>query len=149
MSTAGLATSKSSFNLTNIIRQIIGCRRHASVQNPGAFIVSNIKKHIANGSIFADCQHSSRSQRSCETQTGPLCPRYRQPCAINHRQKKQNKKNGLFFITDLAMALVKVPHITLFYKLELESHGIKRSTHKWNSSWLSVHSTCSFKRAKV
>ena len=31
-------------------------------------IVSNINKHLAFESIFADCQHGFRSQRSCETQ---------------------------------------------------------------------------------
>ena len=29
-------------------------------------IVSNINKHLAFESILADCQHSFRSQRSCE-----------------------------------------------------------------------------------
>ena len=31
-------------------------------------IVSNINKHLAFESIFADCQHGFRSQSSCETQ---------------------------------------------------------------------------------
>ena len=31
-------------------------------------IVSNIIKHLAFGSILADCQHDFRSQRSCEIQ---------------------------------------------------------------------------------
>ena len=35
--------------------------------------VSNINKHLALDSILADCQHDFGSQRSCETQFGPVC----------------------------------------------------------------------------
>ena len=98
-------------------------------------IVSNINKHLAFESILAGCQHGFRNQRSCETQ---LVQFYHDlvsnlDCALN-RDQKQND----VIIMDFAKAFDKVPHRRLLYKLEF--YGIRGSTHKWVSSWLSERS---------
>ena len=41
-------------------------------------------------------------------------------------------------IMDFAKAFGKVPHRRLLYKLDF--YGIRGSTHKWNSLWLSERS---------
>ena len=99
--------------------------------------VSNINKHLALDSILADCQHGFGSQRSCETQFGPVCARLHDiisnlDWAVNRGQKQTDLIN-----MDFAKAFDKVPHRRLLHKLEY--YGIRGSTHKWINSWLSGH----------
>ena len=54
-------------------------------------------------------------------------------CALNRDQKQTN-----VIFMDFAKAFDKVPHKRLLYKLEY--YGIRGSTHKWISSWLSGRS---------
>ena len=93
--------------------------------------VSNINKHLAFESILADCQHSFRSRRSCETQ---LVQFYHDLVSNLDRDQKQTE----VVIVDFAKTFDKVPHRRLLYKLEY--YGIRGSTHKWISSWLSERS---------
>ena len=98
-------------------------------------IVSNINKHLAFESILAVCQHGFRSQRSCETQ---LVQFYHDMVSnLDGAQDRGQKQTGVI-IMDFAKASNKVPHRRLFYKLGY--YGIRGSTHKWISSWLSERS---------
>ena len=104
------------------------CRSHASAAKP----VSNINKHLALDSILADCQHSFRSQRSCETQLVKFVHDIISNLdgAVNRGHKQTD-----LTIMDFAKAFDKVPHRRLLHKLEY--YGIRGSTHKWINSWLS------------
>ena len=98
-------------------------------------IVSNINKHLAFESILADCQHGFRSQRSCETQ---LVQFYHDMVSNLDGARDRGQKQSDVIIMDFAKAFDKVPHRRLLYKLGY--YGIRGSTHKWISSWLSERS---------
>ena len=98
-------------------------------------IVSNINKHLAFESILVDCQHGFRSQRSCETQ---LVQFYHDLVSNLDAAQNSDQKQTDVIIMDFAKAFDKVPHRRLLYKLEY--YGIRGSTHKWISSWLSERS---------
>ena len=98
-------------------------------------IVSNINKHLAFESILADCQHGFRSRRSCETQ---LVQFYHDLVSDLDAAQNSDQKQTDVIIMDFAKAFDKVPHRRLLYKLEY--YGIRGSTHKWISSWLSERS---------
>ena len=98
-------------------------------------IVSNINKHLAFESILADCQHGFRSQRSCETQ---LVQFYHDMVSNLDGARDRGQKQTDVIIMDFAKAFDKVPHRRLLYKLGY--YGIRGSTHKWISSWLSERS---------
>ena len=98
-------------------------------------IVSNINKHLAFESILADCQHGFLSQRSCETQ---LVQFYHDVVSNLDGARDQGQKQTDVIIMDFAKAFDKVPHRRLLYKLDY--YGIRGSTHKWISSWLSERS---------
>ena len=95
-------------------------------------IVSNINKHLAFESILADCQHSFRSQRSCETQ---LVQFFHDLVSNLDRALNRNHRQTDVIIMDFAKAFDKVPHRRLLYKFDY--YGIRGSTHKWITSWLS------------
>ena len=95
-------------------------------------IVSNINKHLAFESILADCQHGFRSQRSCETQ---LVQFFHDLISNLDRALNRNHRQTDVIIMDFAKAFDKVPHRRLLYKLDY--YGIRGSTHKWITSWLS------------
>ena len=95
-------------------------------------IVRNINKHLAFESILADCQHGFRSQRSCETQ---LVQFYHDMVSNLDGARDRGQKQTDVIIMDFAKAFDKVPHRRLLYKLGY--YGIRGSTHKWISSWLS------------
>ena len=98
-------------------------------------IVSNINKHLAFESILADCQHGFRGQRSCETQ---LVQFYHDMVSNLDGTQDRGQKQTDVIIMDFAKAFGKVPHRRLLYKLGY--YGIRGSTHKWISSWLSERS---------
>ena len=54
------------------------------------------------------------------------------------RALNRNHRQTDMIIMDFAKAFDKVPHRRLLYKLDY--YGIRRSTHKWITSWLSEHS---------
>ena len=96
-------------------------------------IVSNMNKHLAFDSILADCQRGFRSQRSCETQLVQFfhdIVRNLDGAIIRHHKQTD------LIIMDFTKAFVKVPHRRLLYKLDY--YGIRGSTHRWISSYLSV-----------
>ena len=95
-------------------------------------IVSNINKHLASESILADCQHGFRSQRSCETQ---LVQFFHDLVSNLDRALNRNHRQTDVIIMDFTKAFYKVPHRRLLYKLDY--YGIRGSTHKWITSWLS------------
>ena len=99
------------------------------LQNPRAYLVSNINKHLALDSILADCQHGFRS---CKTQMVQFVHDIISNLdgAVNRGHKQTD-----LIIMDFAKAFDKVPHRRLLHKLEY--YGIKGSTHKWINSWLS------------
>ena len=76
-----------------------------------------------------------RSQRSCETQ---LVQFYHDLVSNLDRALNRDQKQTDVIIMDFEKAFDKVPHRRLLYKLEY--YGIRGSTHKWISSWLSEHS---------
>ena len=95
-------------------------------------IVSNINKHLAFESILTDCQHGFRSQRSCETQ---LVQFFHDLVSNLDRALNRNHRQTDVIIRDFTEAFDKVPHMRLLYKLDY--YGIRGSTHKWITSWLS------------
>ena len=97
--------------------------------------MSNINKHLALDSILADCKHGFRSRRSCETQLVQFVHDIISNLdgAINRGHMQTD-----LIIMDFAKAFDKVPHRRLLHKLD--NYGIRGSTHKWISSWLSGHS---------
>ena len=95
-------------------------------------IVRNINKHLAFESILADCQHGFRSQRSCETQ---LVQFFHDLVSNLERALNRNHRQTDVIIMDFAKAIDKVPHRRLLYKLDY--YGIRGSTHKWITPWLS------------
>ena len=99
-------------------------------------IVSNINKHLAFESILVDCQHGFRRlQRSCETQ---LVQFYHDMVSNLDGAQDRGQKQTDVIIMDFAKAFDKVPHRRLLYKLGY--YGIRGSTHKWISLWLSERS---------
>ena len=98
-------------------------------------IVCNINKHLAFESILADCQHGFRSHRSCETQLVQFFHDLvsNLDCALNRNHRQTD-----VIIMDFPMSFDKVPHRRLLYKLDY--YGIRGSTHKWITSWLSERS---------
>ena len=83
-------------------------------------IVSNINKHLAFESIFADCQHGFRSQRSCETQRVQF---YHDMVSNLDRVRDRGHKQPDVIIMDFPKAFDKVPHRRLLYKLD--HYGIR------------------------
>ena len=98
-------------------------------------IVSNINKHLAFESILANCQHGFRSQRSCETQ---LVQFFHDLVSNLDRAMNRNHRQTDVIIMDFPKAFDKVPHRRLLYKLYY--YGIRESTHKWITLWLSERS---------
>ena len=98
-------------------------------------IVRNINKHLAFESILADCQHGFRSQRSCETQ---LVQFYHDMASNLDGARDRGQNQTDMIIMDFAKAFDRVPHRRLLYKLD--RYGIRGSTHKWISTWLSERS---------
>ena len=98
-------------------------------------LVSNINKHLALDSIRADCQHGFRSWRSCETQLVQFV--HDIISNLDGAMNRGHKQTDLI-IMDFAKAFDKVPHRRLLHKLDY--CGIRGSTHKWISSWLSGRS---------
>ena len=98
-------------------------------------LVSNINKHLALDSILADCQHGFRSRMSCETQLVQFVQDI--ISNLDGAMNRGHKQTDLI-IMDFAKAFDKVPHRRLLHKLHY--YGIRGSTHKWNSSWLSGRS---------
>ena len=90
---------------------------------------------VAYESILADCQHGFRSQRSCDTQ---LVQFYPDMVSNLDGARDRGQKQTHVIIMDFALAFDKVPHTRLLYKLD--HYGIKGTTHKWISSWLSERS---------
>ena len=115
-----------------ILLFIDGCRSHESAAKNSRAYISN--KHLALDSILADCQHGFRSQRSCETQLVQILHDIiiNLDGAVNCGHKQTD-----LIIMDFAKAFDKVPHRRLLHKLDY--YGIRGSTHKWISSWLSGH----------
>ena len=95
-------------------------------------IVSNINKHLAFESILADCQPGFRSQMSCETQ---LVQFFHDLVSNLDRALNRNQRQTDVIIMDFAKAFDKVPHRRLLYNLDY--YGIRGSTHKLITSWLS------------
>ena len=104
------------------------------LQNLGAYNCKQYKRHLAFESILADCQHGFRSQRSCETQ---LVQFFHDLVSNLDRALNRNHRQTDVIIMDFAKAFDKVPHRRLLYKLDY--YGIRGSTHKWITSWLSGH----------
>ena len=102
------------------------------LQNLGAYNCKEYKQAPAFESILADCQHGFRSQRSCETQ---LVQFFHDLVSNLDRALNCNHKQTDVIIMDFAKAFDKVPHRRLLYKLDY--NGIRGSTHKWITSWLS------------
>ena len=93
------------------------------------------KAAVAFESILADCQHGFRSQRSCETK---LVQFFHDLVSNLDRALNRNHRQTDVIIMDFAKAFDKVPHRRLLYKLDY--YGIRGSTHKWITSWLSGRS---------
>ena len=97
-------------------------------------IVSNINKHLAFESIFADCQHGFRNQRSCEPQ---LVQFYHE--MVSNLDRALNRGHGQtdVIIMDLPKAFDKVPHRRLLYKLDFygtrsgSDHSSLSALKKW------------------
>ena len=94
-----------------------------------------LNKHLAFESILADCQHGFRSQRSCETQLVQFFHDLvsNLDCVLNRNHRQTD-----VIIMDFAKAFDKVTHRRLLYKYYY--YGLRGSTHKWITSWLSEHS---------
>ena len=90
---------------------------------------------VQGACILADCQHGFRSPRSCETQ---LVQFYHDMVSNLDGARDRGQKQTYVIIMDFAKAFDKVPHRRLLYKLGY--YGIRVSTHKWISSWLSERS---------
>ena len=75
--------------------------------------VSNINKHLALNSIFADCQHGVRSQMSCETQ---LVQFVHIISNLDGAVNRGHKQTDLIKM-DFAKAFDEVPHRRLLHKL--------------------------------
>ena len=91
--------------------------------------MSNINKHLALDSIFADCQHGFRSRRPCETQLVQFVHDIIRN--LDGAMNRGHKQTDLI-IMDFAKA-----------RMLLQKHdyyGKRGSTHKWISSWLSGRS---------
>ena len=97
-------------------------------------LVSNINKHLALDSILADCQHGVGSRRSCETQLVQFV--HDMISNLDGAMNRGHKQTELITM-DFAKAFDKVPHRRL---LHFDYYGIRTSTHKWISSWLSGRS---------
>ena len=115
------------------MQQIIDrCAHLHLLQNLGAYTCNNINKHLAFESILADCQHGFRSQRSFETQ---LVQFFHDLVSNLDLALNRNHRQTDVIIMDFAKAFDKVPHRRLLYKLDY--YGIRGSTHKWITKWLS------------
>ena len=79
--------------------------------------------------------HGFRSRRSCETQLVQFV--HDIISNLDGAMNRGHKQTDLI-IMDFAKALDKVPHRRLLHKLDY--YGIRGSTHKWISSWLSGRS---------
>ena len=92
-------------------------------------VVSNINKHLVFKSIIADSQHGFRSQRSCESQ---LVQFYHGMVSNLVRVLNRSHRQTDVIIMDFANAFDKVSSGGYY--------GIRGSTHKWVTSWLSERS---------
>ena len=97
--------------------------------------MSNINKHVALDSILADCQNGFRSRSSCETQLVQFV--HDIISNLDGAMNRGHKQTDLI-IMDFAKAFDKVHHRRLLHKLDY--YGIRGSTHKWISPWLSGRS---------
>ena len=95
-------------------------------------LVSNINKHLALGSILADCQHGFQSKRSCKTQLVQFVHDIisNLDVAVNRGHKQTD-----LVIMDFPSVFDKVQQRRLLHKLEY--NGVRGSNHKWNNLWLS------------
>ena len=97
-------------------------------------IVSNINRHLASESIFADCQNGFRSQRYCETQLVHFVPDI--ASNLNGAANRGHKHTDIIVtVMDFAKAFDKIARRRLLYKLDY--YEIRGSTYKWISFWLS------------
>ena len=94
--------------------------------------VSNINKHLAFESILADCQHGFRSQMFCEPH---LVQFYHDMVSNLDGARDRGQKQTDVIIMDFTKVFYNVSHRRLLYKLD--HYGIRGSTHKWISPWLS------------
>ena len=90
---------------------------------------------ITGENILADCQHGFQSQTSCKTQ---LVQFYHDIVSNLDGAINCGHKQTDLIIMDFAKAFDKVPQRRLLYKLDY--YGIRGSTHRWISSWLSSRS---------
>ena len=95
-------------------------------------LVSNINKHLALDRILADCQHGFRSRRSCETHFVQFG--HDIISNLDGAMNRGHKQTDLI-IMDCTKAFAKVPNSRLLHKLVY--YGIRGSTNKWISSWVS------------
>ena len=119
----------------NIMLLIIDrCRSHASVAipRPRAYNSKQHKQALSFESILADCQHGFRSQMFCEPH---LVQFYHDMVSNLDGARDRGQMQTDVIIMDFAKAFYKVPHRRLLYKLD--HYGMRGSTHKWISSWLS------------
>ena len=101
-------------------------------KTPEHILVSYINKHLALDSILSDCQHGSRSRRSCETQLVQFV--HDIVSNLDGGMNRGHTQTDLI-IMNYKKAFDKVQHRRVLHKLDY--YGIRVSTHKWISSWLS------------
>ena len=96
-------------------------------------IVKNINKHKVSESILADCQYRFHTWRPFEAQLVQFVQDLASDLdsALNHGHTQTD-----VIIMDFSKDFFNVPHSRrLLYRLEY--YGIRRTTHKWISSFLS------------
>ena len=89
-------------------------------------VVSQMIKHFDELGIWADCPHSFRKQRSCETQLIGLTQELHE-CL-------EEKVQVDMIVLDYSKVFDKVPHQRLMTKLW--NYGIRGNTHTWIKSFL-------------
>ena len=98
----------------------------------GHVVVSNINKHLAFGSILADCQRGFRSRGSCEAR---LVQFFRDLVSGLDRALNRGHRRTDVIIMDFAGAFGGVPRGRLLCRLGC--CGIGGSARGWIASWLS------------
>ena len=118
-----------------MMQQIIDrCRTCICCKALEHIIVSNMNKHLAFESILADSAWFPKS----EVLRNPTGPFYHD--MVSHQDRALNgcQRQTDFIIIKFAKDFDKEPHRRLLYKLNY--YGIRGSTHKWISPWLSERS---------
>ena len=95
-------------------------------------VFHSIMQHVQHYSILSEFQHGFRPEYSCQTRLISFIE--------NIQRTMDQQKQVDLIVLDFSKAFDTVPHQRLLTKLA--HYGIQGDVHRWNHSWLTLHTQC-------